>query len=249
LRYYIIGHIAILNVSEDPERDAKEILRRHKNVRTVLLKVGELSGEYRVGKYEIISGEPITETIHVEHGLRFLVDPTKAYFNPALEHERSLVCSFVNDGEVVIDMFAGVGTLSIRIAAEKRAKVYAIEKNKEAYRYLLENVKLNAKRLKGEVIPIYGDASKVVYSLRDEGDHVIMDLPRFSRYFLPDAAVCIKDRGLLHYYRIVERRDTKRPIIEISQVFPRVEVLQERKIRGVSPSKILMRVSARVRVL
>ena len=246
MRYYIIGHIAILNVSSDPEKDAAEILKRHKHVRTVLLKVGELSGEYRVGKYILIAGEPKTETIHVEHGLRFLVDPTKAYFNPALEYERSLVAKLVSDGECVLDMFSGVGTLAIRIAAERKARVYAIEKNRYAFEYLRRNIALNRKRLLGEVIPIYGDASRIVYRFRDQCDHVIMDLPRFSRDFLPDAAVAIRDRGILHYYRIVERLKVEQPKIELLQVFPQIEILQERKIRGVSPSKLLMRISARV---
>ena len=118
MRYYIIGHIAIINASDDPERDAEEILKRHKNIKTVLLKTAELSGEYRIGSYKLIAGENKTETIHVEHGLRFLVDPTKAYFNPALESERSRVISYIRDKDVVFDLFSGVGTLAIRIAAE-----------------------------------------------------------------------------------------------------------------------------------
>ena len=246
MRYYIIGHIAILNVSEDPKKDAEEILRRHRNVKTVLLKVGELSGEFRVGRYVLIAGEPITETIHVEHGLRFLVDPTKAYFNPALESERSRIVRLIPDGSCVLDMFAGVGTLAVRIAAEKSVTIYAVEKNPYAYKYLLRNIELNRKRLKGKIIAVHDDASRFAYRLRDSCDHIIMDLPRFSREFLPDAAAAIKDGGVIHYYRIVERLKTEAPRIELLQVFPDIEILEERRIRGVSPSKVLMRISARV---
>ncbi len=85
--FEIIGDVVIIEIPDEilhHSRDIVEaILKRHKHVKTVLRKVGEVDGVYRVARYEPIYGEK-TETVVKEHGCRFLVDPTKAYYSVKL---------------------------------------------------------------------------------------------------------------------------------------------------------------------
>ena len=48
----------------------------------------------------------------------------------------------INQDEVVLDMFSGVGTLGISIAKNIK-KLISVESNKENFKYILENAKLN----------------------------------------------------------------------------------------------------------
>src|SRR3989304_3132455 len=143
----VIGDIAVIEIP--PELKAHEssigeaILATHKNVRTVLAKVGAVSGTYRLREFEIIAGEPKTATVHREHGCQYHVDVAKAYFSPRLSHEHSRVASLVQEGETVVDLFAGVGPFSVLIAKKNEdARVYAVDINPEAIEFLTRNIRL-----------------------------------------------------------------------------------------------------------
>jgi tRNA (guanine37-N1)-methyltransferase len=64
-------------------------------------------------------------------------------------------------------------------------KVYAIDINPDAYKYLKENVKLN--KLEGTVIPLLGDVDEVLSGLSIEADRIIMNLPGTAWSFLDTA--------------------------------------------------------------
>ena len=149
--YEVIGDIALL---EDPDLDTRKaskiadaLLRSHSNIKTVLKPLTPVIGEFRVRKFEIVAGEPTTETIHREYGCRYKVDLARAYFTPRLSTERSRILSRVKEGDTVVDMFAGVGPYSILIAKSKKPlKVVAIDKNPDAVHYLRENIILNLQK-------------------------------------------------------------------------------------------------------
>ncbi|MEM2920945.1 MAG: class I SAM-dependent methyltransferase family protein, partial [Candidatus Bathyarchaeia archaeon] len=200
----IIGHIAITEIPPHLEYAKSEIgkavLSIHRNVRTVLAKSGPVEGELRLRKYELIAGEACTETTHREYGCVYLLDPTKVYFSPRLCTERMRVAHKVSAGELVLDMFAGVGPFSILIARiQPKAKVYAIELNPVAAAYLTKNITLN--HLDNRVFPIVGDARQVVESGNlPKMDRIIMNLPEKALEFLPSACKVIGKCGVIHYY-------------------------------------------------
>ena len=83
--------------------------------------------------YELIGGSGNTETVHREYGCVYNLDISKVYFSPRLSYEHYRVASQVQEEEIVIDMFAGVGPFSILIAKNhEHVKVYAIDLNPEA---------------------------------------------------------------------------------------------------------------------
>jgi tRNA (guanine37-N1)-methyltransferase len=209
----VIGDIAIVEVP--PELKAHEsligeaILTMHRNVRTVLGKLGAVSGTYRLRDLKVIAGEHKTETVHKEHGCQYHLDVAKAYFSPRLSTEHNRVASLVQKSETVVDLFAGVGPFSVLIAKKNAAaKVYAVDINPDAIEFLKRNIRLN--RVESRVIPIQGDAKQVVESrLLGVADRVIMNLPEKAAEFVDVACKAIKPAGgTVHYYTFVRLPDS-----------------------------------------
>jgi tRNA (guanine37-N1)-methyltransferase len=166
--YDLIGDIAVIEIPDELTDYARQIgaaLKTvHKNFNTVLGKRGAVSGTTRVRQYDILAGQNKTKTIHTEYNLRIAVDVAKAYFSPRLLEEHNRIADLAADGELVIDMFTGVGPFALHIARRHRVKVYAVDINPDAIDLLQESLELN--RFAGEVIPILGDACK---ALKPEG--------------------------------------------------------------------------------
>ncbi|MEM2806869.1 MAG: class I SAM-dependent methyltransferase family protein [Candidatus Bathyarchaeia archaeon] len=203
--YDVVGDIAIIRLTEKSRKYsqiiAETIMRVHKNVRTVLAQTSPIRGDYRLRNLEHIAGEKRTKTIHKESGCLFSVDVDKCYFSPRLFYERMRIAKLVRDGENVVNMFAGVGCFSLVIAKHSNAaKIYSIDVNPTAVRYMRENVKLN--RAFGRVIPIEGDAKEIIQKmLHNVADRVLMPLPEKALEYLPYALLALKEGGgWIHYY-------------------------------------------------
>jgi tRNA (guanine37-N1)-methyltransferase len=204
----IIGDIAILDVP--PELEAykavvgEAVLEVHRNVRVVLAKAGKVSGTYRLRDFGFLAGEHRTVTVYKEHGCVYEVDVAKAYFSPRLGTEHQRVAALVKAGEVVVDLFAGVGPFAVPIAKRQpTAKVYAIDINADAVEMLKKNARLN--RVEAKIFPITGDARKVVDErLAGTADRVIMNLPETASEFIDVACKSIKPGGgIIHFYGFV----------------------------------------------
>lgn len=240
----LVGDIAVVKVPEELRgRGAligEAIIKCVKHVKTVLGQVGPVSGELRLRELEHLAGEPRTETIYKEHGCRFKVDLAKVYFSPRLSYERMRVASQVGRGEVVVNMFAGVGTYSILIAklAEKTL-VYSIDVNPAAHRLTVENVKLN--KVSGRVVPVLGEAGRVVRDvLEGSASRVLMPLPERAKEFLGDAVRCLRrGGGVIHYYthkhgsKPEALTDAEREVKAVLR--EEVKVLSARVVREVGP--------------
>ena len=203
--YNVVGDIAIIRVTERSRKYnriiAETIMDAHKNVKTVLAQISPVSGDFRLRKLEFIAGEDKTTTIHKESGCLFSVDVEKCYFSPRLLYERARIAKQVENGEVVTNMFAGVGCFSIVIAKYSKAeKVYSIDVNHLAIQHMQENIRMN--RVYGRVIPMKGDAREVIENrLCCVADRVLMPLPEKAFEYLPYAVSALKKGGgWIHYY-------------------------------------------------
>ena len=244
--YDLIGDIAIIEIPRELKPYKREIgealLKIHPNIRLVLAKASAIEGIYRVREYEVLVGEGSTETIHREFGINLSLDITKVYFSPRLAYERQRVASLVRDGEVVVDMFAGVGPFSIHIAKRlNRVLVYAIDINPDAYRYLLKNIELN--KVRDRVKPILGDCREVIDQLLVErANRVIMNFPEKAEEFLPWACRALKkEGGVIHFYCFSQEPYAIEKALEKAangvERSGRVikEVLSKRKVRATAP--------------
>lgn len=213
--FEIIGDIAIINDLSGRDRDkAVEGILAYHNVKTILLKTEGLSGEFRVGEYEMLYGEE-TEAVHREHGNKFKVDPTKAYYSERFATERKRVADQVEEGEKVLVMFAGVGPFAV-LCAEKAEKVVAVEKNPEACNYLKENIELND--LEDKVEAYCEDVNEIVPDLEEEFDRVIMPLPGSAIDFLDIALESLNEEGMIHLYSFVEDQNFRPADEEIERI-------------------------------
>jgi tRNA (guanine37-N1)-methyltransferase len=198
-----IGDLAVIKIPRGWEGRKHEIgelvLSKLKNVRGVFRQTAAASGWDKVRGIEWLAGEKETVTTYAEHGCVFKVDIAKVYFSPRLSYERLRVARLAKRSEVVVNMFAGVGTFSIamaKIAGSQR--IYSIDKNPEAFKYMAENVVING--MSGTVIPILGDAKEAVVELRGVADRVLMPLPELALEYLPYGISCLKPRGWIHIY-------------------------------------------------
>ncbi|MFX1263724.1 MAG: class I SAM-dependent methyltransferase family protein [Promethearchaeota archaeon] len=204
--YDLIGDIAVIEIPDeltDYDTQIGAALKTvHKNFNTVLGKKGAISGITRVREYEVLAGQNKTKTIHTEYNLRIAVDIAKAYFSPRLLEEHNRIADLVTDGELVIDMFTGVGPFALHIARRHRVKVYAVDINPDAIDLLQESLELN--RFAGEVIPILGDTHEYIQSGFDgDVDRVIMNHPSGAFEFVVDACKALKSEGIMHYYEFM----------------------------------------------
>ncbi|MBU7013777.1 MAG: class I SAM-dependent methyltransferase family protein [Theionarchaea archaeon] len=195
----IIGDIAVVDIPEeleDKKMEIASILLSRSSVHTVVGKTSRISGPLRTRTFEHLLGEEKTVTIHKEYGILFKVDIEHVYFNPRLSTERRRIAQKVSPGEVVIDMFCGVGPFSIMIAKHSQPKIiYAIDINARAIELLKDNIVLNKAN---RIIPILGDAGEEITHL-ECADRVIMNLPQNAFEFLPKA---LSHGRIIHYYCI-----------------------------------------------
>jgi tRNA (guanine37-N1)-methyltransferase len=218
--YDILGDIAILRLTDTSRKHsqiiAEAIMSIHKNVKTVLAQTSPVRGDFRLRKLEYIAGENKAITLHKESGCLFSVNVGKCYFSPRLFYERMRIAKQVRKGEVIVNMFAGVGCFSIVIAKHSNAeKLYSIDINPVAVQNMQENVRLN--RVYGKVMPILGDAKEVIEkTLCHVADRVIMPLPEKAFEYLPYALLALKKAGgWIHYYDFEHAKKNEDPIVKV----------------------------------
>ena len=163
-----------------------------------------------------------------------LCNKTAFTFPKSLYSTKDAIATIVanNKNALIIDFFAGIGSFPISIAHVKNAKIYSVDINPEAFKYVNENIKLN--KLIGEVIPIEGDINKVIDDL-PLADRIIMNLPGTAKDFLDIAVNHIKEGGILNYYEFSSDYDS---VIErVNEIAsPRkTEILDIRKVKSQSP--------------
>ncbi|RLI81408.1 MAG: class I SAM-dependent methyltransferase family protein [Archaeoglobales archaeon] len=244
-RYKIIGDVVMIKIPEELEEYKKKvgeaILRIHKRCKSVWRDLGR-EGMIRKPKVELIAGSG-SETIHRENGCLFKLDVTKVMFSVGNQGERMRIVNVVQDGEVVLDMFAGIGYFTIPIAVHTNARrIYSIEINPESYFYLIENIRLNRVN---NVIPILGDSMNVT----PEGfaERVVMG-HIFCHEFLPVAVKSLRSDGYIHYHESVPEVVIDRPIERIRSVCEslgrEVRIENFRKVKNYSPGVLHVVVDA-----
>jgi tRNA (guanine37-N1)-methyltransferase len=213
----IIGEIAIVDLTDElqpySQKIGEAIRTVNPRVTTVYAKEGSVSGKYRIRPLSLIIGKPRTKTIHVEYGIRIAIDVAKTYFSPRLGTEHNRVAKLVQPGEVILDLFTGVGPFALLFAKQHKVSVYAIDINPHAIECLQRSLKLN--RLKGQVTPIVGDCRQIIQNqFLHLADRIIMNLPNEAFSYLDVAAASIKpEGGMIHYYGITSKEN---PVDELS---------------------------------
>jgi tRNA (guanine37-N1)-methyltransferase len=213
----IIGDIVIIKIPECLNSKkhiiANTLLNKIKPVNTIFQQISPVKGDYRIRKLEFLAGEEKTITEYKEHGCIFKVDVSKTYFSPRLSTERLRIAKLIEDREVIVNMFAGIGTYSI-ILAKKNPDciIYNIDSNPTAIELCVTNSRLN--KVENRVIPILGDATQVIQNeLRGLATRVLMPLPERAYEFVESAILSLKNKkGIIHFFAHIKSNNKERAL-------------------------------------
>ena len=249
------------------------VLDQQSSTRTVVNKMDAIDNTFRFFKMELLAGEDNMVTIVHENGCTFTFDFSKVYWNSRLHTEHERAVAMFQRGDVVVDVFAGVGPFAIP-ACKRGCTVYANDLNPSAYEALVENSRrnrvapqlhafnLDGREFLGEVIP-----KLVASSLNQDSasptvicSHIIMNLPAIAVEFLDTfkglfQAVPYEKRNttelpMVHCYCFSKSEDPDKDSRETVERYlgsPLEEgTYSVFNVRQVAPNKVMMRVSFRL---
>lgn len=217
--FHLVGHVALVHLDFDAMEYASLIgertLEYDQRVLSVAVKIGPTKGIARLPSYVLVAGNRNTVTTHIEGGVRFRLDPLRLTFSGGNRRERTRLSKIVKDNEIVVDMFSCVGQFALHIAKKANVAVTAIEINPDAYRFLLENVKLNG--LESRVTALLGDCRKI--HPRKIANRVVMGYLHNTIEYLPFALETILgEGGFVHMHMNVPESKLTDIITKIEQV-------------------------------
>jgi len=245
--FQLIGKVMILKLNpvllDKRTVIAQKCMELLPNIKSVYLNKGKIEGTFREpNNIEYVAGENNSLVRHKEHDVIYIFDFTKIMFSQGNLSERKYLATLVKDGEIIVDMFAGIGYFSLPIGKHsKPSRIYSIELNPVAYQYLVENVKLN--HLEDLIIPINGDCKKEVVKLRDSGikaHRVIMGVFPAPKNYIKEALLVARDDGTIYHYEgIIEKDnymnlfDDFKKIAEVQSL--RCKLLEKRFVKSYGP--------------
>ncbi|MFW9833095.1 MAG: class I SAM-dependent methyltransferase family protein [Candidatus Thorarchaeota archaeon] len=199
--FHLVGHVALVHLNSDTMKYAQLIgektLEYDKRILSVAVRTGPTEGTMRLPKYELVAGDSNTCTTHIESDVKFRLDPLRLTFSGGNRRERTRLSKLVRDGEIVVDMFSCVGQFALHIAKHAKVKVTAIEINPDAYKFLLENIKLN--NLEQSVTALLGDCRKL--HPKKSANRIIMGYLHNTIEYLPFALESlVEDGGFIHMH-------------------------------------------------
>jgi tRNA wybutosine-synthesizing protein 2 len=240
--YQIIGHVLLLKLPKikslnQKRKIASAILVLLPYVKTVC-EIKEIRGEFREPSVTILAGNG-TITTHKENGILYKLDAAKIMFSKGNLNERKRVINQVKDGELIIDMFAGIGYFSLGLAKfSKVREIIAIEKNSAAYNYFVENIELNKLT---NISAMQGDCTIAAPSLKGMADRIIMGYLPGTENFLPYAMLMAKPGCVIHFHNTYKTKELwKKPLDDIGFVSRkfgfRSAILAKKKVKSYAPN-------------
>jgi len=248
----VLGTVVLVDTADSPrpEEVGEALLALHGGADTVLAR-GGISGAHREPDVEVLAGSGDTETVHTEHGTRYAMDLAEVMFSPGNKAERARMGEVVSSGERVVDMFAGIGYFTLPMA-RAGADVTAIERNPAAFRYLLENVRLND--VAATVHPYRADCRDVL-AREDAATDVTADRVVMGYYdaheYLDSALGALVPGGIVHVHEatpepLADERPVERVRAAAAERDRAVEILDTRRVKTHSEGVVHVVVDARV---
>ncbi|KFQ97155.1 tRNA wybutosine-synthesizing protein 2, partial [Nipponia nippon] len=156
---------------------------------------------------------------HVDNGIRYTFDVTKCMFSLGNITEKLRVASLPCSGEVLVDLYAGIGYFTLPYLVHAGAAfAHACEWNGHAVEALRRNLALNGVQDRCRIH--HGDSRQL--ELRDVADRVNLGLIPSSEEGWPVACRVLKrgTGGVLHIHHNVESRPTPTPVLRAERGSP-----------------------------
>jgi len=240
-KWEIIGEVGIIKLDKKLSSYSKKIGKVYSDVlncKTILEDTGGIGGEFRKPEVKILYGSTNTETVHIENKIKFKLDPQKIMFSSGNMDERKRTARIPNKGEVIADLFAGIGYFSIPMAVYSNPKkIFACEKNPIAYKYLSENITLN--NVNDIVKPVLGDNRKT--APKQVADRVILGYFGNTKDFIQTAIDALKQKqGIIHYHDLFPNESVPKEAIKIIDKIAdinnrKVKLLNYRLVKSFAP--------------
>ena len=248
IAYEIIGSrersVALIGPDvKSPKRAAKEIMKRHKAVKSVLQKT-KRQGEFRLNPSKLIAGSRNTEVIHKENNYLIKIDPRKVYFSPREGTERQRIVEMVKSGERILVMFSGAAPYAIAIAKKyHQNKIVCIEINLKAVEYAEKSVRLNKLT---NIRNICWDVRRA-RSL-GEFDRIIMPLPETAIEFLDEAVLHSKKGTIIHLYGFArDFKELEKKVKEKAEIYNfKYKIVGRQKVLPYAPRVSKIRLDIKV---
>jgi tRNA wybutosine-synthesizing protein 2 len=236
-RWQILGDLVLVNIPSVIAHHKSEIgnafLEIYPRCKSVLWDKG-VQGSLRTPQVEVIAGAG-TKTEHKENYCKFALDASRVMFCAGNFSERLRMSKF-GSNERVLDMFSGIGQLSIPMAVHSHPQlIVAVELNAIAYSFLRQNIALN--KVTHIVQPLLGDCADITPN--EKFDRIIMG--HFdARDYLSTALLALTPGGVLHYHELVPSELMhKRPYAHIERAAAAtarsVDRLKTHKVKDYAP--------------
>ena len=240
--YSILGDIAVFHHIDESIRDYKGllgeiILEIDPNCKVVVEQINTLT-LFRTPIINHIAGESRTRTIHREFRTVFHLDIAEITLSPGNKGEREKLIHEVQDNEIICDMFACIGNLSLPIVVNNpTVTAYGIEWNQTAYNFLEMNIEAN--NVSNRYYPIFGDNRE--NTPINFASRVLMGFFGSDEAQFNCALEALKDEGWIHYHSISSRDSLKEPKKYVKKISKAsdcdIEIKEIRKIKKFSPTK------------
>ncbi|KAM3920170.1 tRNA (guanine(37)-N(1))-methyltransferase [Leptodactylus fuscus] len=209
-----VGHIAHMNLRDHqlPYKNliGQVILDKNPGLTSVVNKTNIIDSTYRNFQMEVLAGEDNMMTKVKENGFVYEFDFSKVYWNSRLGTEHDRIYGLLKTGDVVFDVFAGVGPFAIP-AAKKGCIVYANDLNPDSYKSLVHNSKLN--KLEDKVLTFNTDGREFIrlviglellrfmrsFAYKRKQIHIIMNLPALALEFLDTFINLLPEKPYMKY--------------------------------------------------
>lgn len=247
-KWELVGDVVVIRLPSELEEFRHEVASTYARVldaKTVLRDTGGITGELRTPRVEKLVGDD-TVTVHKENGVLFKLDLERVMFSSGNVDERVRVSKLDCDGEVIVDMFAGIGYFSLPIAVHRRPeRIVSCELNPVAFEYLVENVRLNG--VEDTVEPVLGDNRDLPGD--SFADRVLMGYVKTTHEYLATAFKLVRNGGMVHYHETCPcELLPDRPVQRLQDALPNgdIEIIGTREVKSYSPGISHVVVDARV---
>ncbi len=170
-----------------------------------LARMGEVSGEFRESGVEMLLGDD-DWVVRRESGVDYGYSMTQCMFSAGNINERRRMGEVVTEGEVVVDLYAGIGYYTLPALVHGGATAHACEWNPEAVKALRWGLDANGA---GDRCTIYeGDNRVTTGPLKGVADRVFLGLlPSPDEGFEVAMRVLSPSGGTLHVHGLAPSKD------------------------------------------
>ena len=247
-KWHVVGKVLLLQHDSLHRLDEKQLkcigeafLSVVKGVDSVCVELISPNGELRVPKMVLVAGKEDTLTMHVEDKVRYHIDPRKVMFSSGNGTERMHFRHNVdmNDGDVVVDMFCGIGYFTIPLAISCReknqgnVKIYALEKNPDSCEFLRMNVKEN--KVSHIVTVLEGDNREIGDEVLGKASRVLMGYIPTPVSFIDRAVSFLTKQGIIHYHYVCKEAEKESTILDHFKHIDKKKILAVRQVKSYAP--------------